>query len=78
LKGAKNMTGANVSGTPDGSAPKTAAGSLTNAQRLRAHLVKSGLAESLLDAWQDGAAAEAQNRMLAALDNFLKPGAAQK
>ena len=42
----------------------------TNAERLRMHLSKDGLAAALLTAWQSGEAAGAPTRMLAALNAF--------
>lgn len=70
------MTGVDASDGSDDSAPQAAAGLLTNAQRLRVHLVKGGLAETLLDAWQGGDADGAQARMLTALHEFLNSVAA--
>jgi hypothetical protein len=43
---------------------------LTNADRLRAHLKPEGLAVALLDAWTGGDAADAQSRMMKALEAF--------
>ena len=45
----------------------------TNIQRLRANLQKNGLAVALLAAWEAGDAAEAQSRMVTALDAFHAP-----
>lgn len=50
----------------------------TNTQRLRANLPKDGLAVALLRAWEAGGAAEAQSRMVAAIDAFHAPGQADK
>ncbi len=46
---------------------------VTNAQRLRAHLLKDSLSTALLTAWEAGDIAQAQARMLVALNDFYSP-----
>ncbi|MBP9865022.1 MAG: hypothetical protein KBC91_01320 [Candidatus Omnitrophica bacterium] len=43
---------------------------LSNTDRLRLHLSKEGLAKNLLDAWLLGSKADAQKRMLNAINKF--------
>lgn len=64
---AGGMTEESASGPEqDDLAPLT----LSNTQRLRTHLASGSLATALLDAWEDGDPAQAQARMLAAVNNF--------
>jgi hypothetical protein len=46
---------------------------LSNTQRLRSHLARDSLAAALLTAWETGNPAQAQSRMLAALQAFHGP-----
>ncbi len=43
---------------------------LTNGDRLRSHLKSGGLANVLLDAWENAGATEKQAKLLAALKSF--------
>lgn len=43
---------------------------LSNTDRLRLHLSKDGLANALLDAWLADPKADAQKRMIDAINNF--------
>jgi hypothetical protein len=45
----------------------------SNTQRLRTHLASGSLAAALLTAWEEGDPAQAQARMLAAVNNFHAP-----
>ena len=45
----------------------------SNADRLRAHIKPDGLASTLVDAWLAVAPADAQTRLLKALEDYHKP-----
>lgn len=50
--------------------PQENSQNLSNTDRLRLHLSKDGLANALLDAWLADPKADAQKRMIDAINNF--------
>jgi hypothetical protein len=73
-RGKKFMRGYVVPETGDlASIPALTTPILSNTDRLRAHLIKDGLAAALLSAWQHGEASGARARMHTALNEFYNP-----